>query len=95
METSGAALSAEDLAGLLGEGTVHGLAELMNFPGTVQGDPEVLAKIATFSGGLGMATPLRSVDSSSTPTRPPEQAAIMNARLWRRPPKSWRADSMS
>ena len=50
METSGAALSAEDLAGLLKEGTVHGLAELMNFPGTVQGDPEVLAKIAAFSG---------------------------------------------
>ena len=50
METSGAALSAEELAGLLDEGTVHGLAELMNFPGTVQGDPEVLAKIAAFSG---------------------------------------------
>ncbi|MDE0460857.1 MAG: adenine deaminase [Caldilineaceae bacterium] len=50
METSGAELSAEDLAGLLEEGTVHGLAELMNFPGTVQGDPEVLAKIDAFSG---------------------------------------------
>ncbi len=50
METSGAALSAEDLAGLLKEGTVHGLAELMNFPGTIQGDPEVLAKIAAFNG---------------------------------------------
>ncbi len=50
METSGAALSAEDLAGLLKEGIVHGLAELMNFPGTIQGDPEVLAKIAAFSG---------------------------------------------
>ena len=50
METSGAALSAEDLAGLLEEGTVHGLAELMNFPGTIQGDPEVLAKIAAFNG---------------------------------------------
>lgn len=50
METSGAVLSAEDLAGLLKEGTVHGLAELMNFPGTIQGDPEVLAKIEAFSG---------------------------------------------
>ena len=50
METSGAALSAEDLAELLEEGTVHGLAELMNFPGTLQGDPEVLAKIAAFNG---------------------------------------------
>lgn len=50
METSGASLSAKDLAGLLNEGTVHGLAELMNFPGTIHGDPEVLAKIEAFSG---------------------------------------------
>ena len=48
METSGATLSDEDLALLLEEGTVHGLAELMNFPGTVHGDPDVLAKIAAF-----------------------------------------------
>ena len=50
METSGASLSAEDLAALLAEGTVHGLAELMNFPGVVYGDPDVLAKIAAFGG---------------------------------------------
>ena len=50
METSGATLSAEDLALLLEEGTVYGLAELMNFPGTVHGDPDVLAKIAAFRG---------------------------------------------
>ncbi|MCY3903767.1 MAG: adenine deaminase [Caldilineaceae bacterium] len=50
METSGAALPTEDLAALLAEGTVHGLAELMNFPGTVQGDPAVLSKIAAFAG---------------------------------------------
>ena len=50
METSGAVLDAADLSLLVEEGTVHGLAELMNFPGTVQGDPEVLAKIAAFSG---------------------------------------------
>ncbi len=50
METSGATLSAEALAVLLEEGTVHGLAELMNFPGTVHGDPDVLAKIAAFRG---------------------------------------------
>ncbi len=50
METSGAALPAEELAALLAEGTVHGLAELMNFPGTVQGDPAVLSKIAAFAG---------------------------------------------
>ena len=49
METNGAALSAEELVALRAEGTVYGLAELMNFPGTVFGDPEVLAKIAAFS----------------------------------------------
>ena len=50
METSGATLSAEELTALLAEGTVHGLAELMNFPGAVHGHPDVLAKIAAFSG---------------------------------------------
>lgn len=48
METSGAQLDAEDLADLLAEGTVHGLAEVMNFPGVIHGDPEVLAKLAVF-----------------------------------------------
>ncbi|MFO7631107.1 MAG: adenine deaminase [Caldilinea sp.] len=50
METSGATLAAAELAQLLAEGTVHGLAEVMNFPGVVNGDPEVLAKIAAFEG---------------------------------------------
>ena len=50
METSGARLDADDLATLLAEGSVHGLAELMNFPGVVNGDPGVLAKIAAFAG---------------------------------------------
>jgi adenine deaminase len=50
METSGATLSADDLAPLLTDGVVHGLAEVMNFPGTVAGDPAVLAKLAAFRG---------------------------------------------
>jgi adenine deaminase len=50
METSGAALTADDLLSLLRDGTVHGLAEVMNFPGVVQGDPGVLAKLAAFRG---------------------------------------------
>ena len=50
METSGATLDANDLAALLAEGVVYGLAELMNFPGVVNGDPDVLAKIAAFGG---------------------------------------------
>lgn len=50
METSGAGLDAEDLADLLADGTVYGLAEMMNFPGVVNGAPEVLAKILAFGG---------------------------------------------
>ncbi len=48
METSGAALSAGDLASLRGEPEVLGLAEVMNFPGVVSGDPGVLAKLEAF-----------------------------------------------
>ncbi len=50
METSGAALSAADLAPLLADGTVHGLAEMMSFPNVVHGDPAVLDKLAAFAG---------------------------------------------
>lgn len=49
METSGATLDDEDLMDLLNEGTVYGLAEVMNFPGVVYGDPGVLAKLAAFA----------------------------------------------
>lgn len=50
METNGATLDPATLASLLADGTVHGLAEVMNFPGTVHGDAGVLAKLALFSG---------------------------------------------
>ena len=50
METNGATLTAADLAALLADGTVHGLAEVMNFPGVIHGDPAVLAKLAAFAG---------------------------------------------
>lgn len=45
METSGAVLSAEDIAEILDHPKVIGLAEMMNFPGTVAALPEVLDKI--------------------------------------------------
>ncbi|MBA3534091.1 MAG: adenine deaminase [Ardenticatenales bacterium] len=45
METAGAALEASDLAPLFNEEGVIGLAEVMNFPGVVYGDPGVLAKL--------------------------------------------------
>jgi adenine deaminase len=48
METSGARITAEDVAFLMREyrGRVLGLAELMNYPGVLAKDPDVLAKIA-------------------------------------------------
>ncbi len=45
METSGARLGPEDIAVLLEHENILGLAEMMNFPGTVAADPEVVAKI--------------------------------------------------
>jgi adenine deaminase len=50
LETSGAALDADALAALLQASSVLGLAELMNFPGAIHGDPEVLAKLTAFAG---------------------------------------------
>jgi adenine deaminase len=50
MESNGARLEAEDLAPLLAEGLVHGLAEVMNYPGVTYGEPAVLAKLSAFKG---------------------------------------------
>lgn len=50
METSGAYLDAETLATLMSNPWVLGLAEMMNFPGVVFGDENVLDKIDRFEG---------------------------------------------
>src|SRR5206468_3158170 len=50
LETSGARLDAGDLASLLGEPDVLGLAEVMSFPAVVAGGEEVLAKLRAFRG---------------------------------------------
>ena len=50
LETSGARLEAEDLATLLGHPRVLGLAEVMNYPGVIAGDEEILAKLRAFRG---------------------------------------------
>ena len=49
MSTAGATLDAEALATLLGNPWILGLAEMMNYPGVVYGDAEVLAKINRFA----------------------------------------------
>jgi adenine deaminase len=50
METSGATLKAADLNPLLREPWAIGLAEMMNFPGVIFRDPEVLKKIEMAKG---------------------------------------------
>ena len=50
MGTAGADLDDDALAELLADGTAHGLAEVMNFPGVISGDPAVLAKLASYAG---------------------------------------------
>lgn len=50
METSGATLRSYDIETFRDNPWVLGLAEMMNYPGVVNGDPEVLAKINTFKG---------------------------------------------
>ncbi|TCP42411.1 adenine deaminase [Rhodovulum marinum] len=50
METAGARIGAEELAGLMDHPRVIGLAEMMNYPGVLAGDPGVLAKLEAFRG---------------------------------------------
>jgi len=50
METSGATLTADDLAPLLDHPRVLGIAEMMNFPGVLFRVPEVLRKVALADG---------------------------------------------
>jgi adenine deaminase len=50
LATAGAKLTVDDLQQLLDDGVVHGLAEVMNFPGVIQGHGDVLRKIAAFNG---------------------------------------------
>jgi adenine deaminase len=50
MGTAGATLTAADLLDLKEHPRVLGLAEVMNFPGVIQEDPEVAAKLRAFAG---------------------------------------------
>ncbi len=52
MGTAGAELDAAQLATLLDHPRVLGLAEMMNFPGLILGDPGVLAMMETFAGRI-------------------------------------------
>jgi len=48
MDKGGAVVSSKDIASYKGTPSVIGLGEMMNVPGVLSGDPEVLAKIAVF-----------------------------------------------
>jgi adenine deaminase len=50
METNGATLATNELVELLAHPSVLGLAEVMDFPGVVAGEPRVLEKLTAFSG---------------------------------------------
>jgi adenine deaminase len=50
MAGSGAAITADDLATLRADGTIHGLAEAMNFPGVINGDGAMHGRIASMRG---------------------------------------------
>ncbi len=50
LETSGARLTAGDLLSVRDHPSVIGLAEMMNFPGVLSHDEEVLEKLAAFDG---------------------------------------------
>ncbi len=51
METAGARLEIDDLQQFIGHPKVIGLAEMMNYPGVLFGDPGILAKLEAFQGG--------------------------------------------
>ena len=46
METSGASITADDIELLFREQNLHYLSEVMNFPGVINEDPEIMRKIA-------------------------------------------------
>ena len=48
LETSGASLGVDDLSPFRNHPRVLGLAEMMNFPGLIQGDDEVVSKLEAF-----------------------------------------------
>jgi adenine deaminase len=52
LETSGATLTAADLSEIRNDPRILGLAELMNFPGVLSANEQLLEKIDLFKGGL-------------------------------------------
>ena len=51
METSGANINSSDLQSLQGHSSNIGLSEMMNYPGVINRDKEIIKKLELFSGG--------------------------------------------
>ena len=77
LETSGARLEIGDLLPLANHPKVLGLAEFMNFPGLLAGDPGCLAKLAAFQGRRSTAIRRCCAASTSTAISPPACAPTM------------------
>jgi adenine deaminase len=71
LETAGARLVAADLVALAAHPRVLGLAEMMNYPGLLAGDPDELAKLAAFAG--------RPIDGHAPGMRGPDLQAYVAA----------------
>jgi len=52
LETSGARLGTSELEELKNEKRILGLAEVMNYPAVLMGDPDLLGKVALFQGRI-------------------------------------------
>ncbi|MCW3003504.1 MAG: ade [Conexibacter sp.] len=71
LETAGARLVASDLVALAAHPRVLGLAEMMNYPGVLAGDPEELGKLVAFTG--------RPIDGHAPAMRGPDLQAYLAA----------------
>ena len=71
LETAGATLDADALARLIQEDGVLGLAEVMNYPGVIRRDPEVMKKIRLADG--------RRIDGHAPGLRGRDLSAYINA----------------
>ena len=98
LETSGARLEADDLAALLTEPRVLGLAEVMNFPGVIAGARESSPSSTPSAGGsldghcprvTGRALSLRGAGIATTTRRPRSRrrGEKLRARPHRLPPR--------
>ncbi len=93
-ETSGATLDASDVRALIEEHGALGVAEVMNFPGVIAGDPEMLARIAAAGhrrvdghspGVMGRALDAylaAGVESDHECTRPEEMRERRRRGMW-------------